>query len=208
MGTSNSLNSVLQTPPPSNLLRLDNRDCEECVPPKLPRRPPFGGWGMPGVSLLGLFSQCAQASAFLLVNWSRPHKRSPSPPHLPVQPPLPHPPPPRNYRQSTPNTPSTADRNHLEGLLVPIEPRMCIYNSKKWAISMAVRVVFLWLWTYKKQTVVQFKDQEKKVSWRHEVVTWSIKSSQSDPSKTQPSLTSWMIKITHDMTHTWVCLVV
>lgn len=125
------------------------RPPKECVPPKSPGRPPFGGRRMPGVSLLRLFSQCKQASAFLLVNWSRPHRRSPSPPHLPVRPLVPHPSP--HYCQSTPNTPSTADRNHVEELLVPIEPRMCLYNSKNWAISPAVGVVFLWLWMYKKQ---------------------------------------------------------
>lgn len=92
VGTSDSQNLVSkfqdQTPPTPHLsqlfpappLLLDPRDCEECVPPKSPRRPPFGGCGMTGVSLLRLFSQRKQASAFLLVNWSRPHKRSPSPP--------------------------------------------------------------------------------------------------------------------------------
>ncbi len=159
-----------QTPPsstsPCSPLLLDPRDCKECVPPKLPRRSPFGGRGMPGVSLLGLFSQCKQASTFLLVNWSRPHKRTPTTPHLPVQPPLPHPSP--DYCQSTPNTGSTADRNHVEELLVSIEPRMCLYNSKNWAISTAVGVVFLWLWKYKKQTVTQIKDQETRarVNWK------------------------------------------
>lgn len=124
---------------------------------------------MPGVSLLRLFSQCKQASTFLLVNWSRPHRR---------QPPLPHPSP--HYCQSTLNTPSTADRNHVEELLLSIEPRMCLYKSKNWAISIAVGVVPLWLWMLKKQTVVQIKDPETraKVNWKHEV-TWGIKQHQS-----------------------------
>lgn len=79
------------TRPHHLLLLWDPRDCEECVPPKSPRRPLFGGRGMPGVSLLRLFSQYRQASAFLLVNWSRPHKRSlpnTSTPPLPTSNPL------------------------------------------------------------------------------------------------------------------------
>lgn len=124
---------------PANIhlpLLLEPRDCKECVPPKSPRRPPFGGQGMLGISVLGLFSHRRQASAFLLVNWSWPHKRSPFPSPAPCT--ARSPTSAINYCQSTPNTLSTADLNHVEELLVPIEPRMCLYNSKNWAISMAV----------------------------------------------------------------------
>lgn len=108
-------------PPPSD--PLDPRDSKECIPPKSPRRPPFGGRGMPGISPLRLFSQCRQAAAFL-VNWSWPHTRSPrSPPHLSS------PTSTQSYCQSTLNTLSTADLNHVEEMLVPIEP-IILYNSK------------------------------------------------------------------------------
>lgn len=122
----NSLNSVLQIPaadPPPSTTHAPTPPVSGSLglrgmrPTLSPRRPPFGGWGMPGVLLFRLVSQCKQAFTFFLVNWSWPHRRRASPPHLPVHPPLPHPSP--RYCQSTPNTTSTADWNHVEELLVP-----------------------------------------------------------------------------------------
>lgn len=125
---------------------------------------------MPGISVLILFSQCRQAPTFLLVSWSDHTRGAPSPPHLPAQASSlslhPH----MNYCQSTPNALSTADLNHVEELLVPIELRMCLYNSKNWAIP-----VMLWLCMFK--TVAQIK------AWNNRSVTftsWTINRSHDD----------------------------
>lgn len=122
---------------------MDPRDCKECVPPMSPRRQSFwwpkNAWYSSARTVFSVQTSAHISCKLILTTQEEPL----SPPQLALQPALLHPH--MNYCQSTPNALSTADLNHVEELMVPVEQRMCLYNSKNWAISMAEGVVLLWL---------------------------------------------------------------